>query len=93
MGGILGVRYRKLMLTEPERQWGSCNAQNVIRLNWRLIMAPLSLIDYVAAHELCHVPHKNHGPRFWRMLEKSMPDYKARRRQLRQGARACISNT
>lgn len=87
---ILGVRYRKLLLTEPERQWGSCNAQNVIRLNWRLTMAPLALLDYVAAHELCHVMHKNHGPRFWRMLEKVMPDYKTRRRALRRMGDALV---
>ncbi len=82
--GIMGVKYQKLMLTEPEWQWGSCSSQNVIRLNWRLIMAPLSLLDYVVAHELCHVKHKNHSPRFWGMLEDFMPDCMARRKQLRQ---------
>jgi len=82
--GILDVRYQKLILTEPTWQWGSCNAQNVIRLNWRLIMAPLALLDYVAAHELCHVKHKNHSRRFWGMLESFMPDCMVRRRQLRQ---------
>ena len=80
----LGVHYRKLILSEPERQWGSCNAQNVVRLNWRLIMAPLPLIDYVAAHELCHVAHKNHGPRFWRLVTSVMPDWIQRRKQLRR---------
>ncbi len=80
----LGVRYRRLILSDPDRRWGSCNAQNVIRLNWRLIMAPLPLIDYVAAHELCHVTHKNHSPRFWRQLASVMPDYRERRAQLRR---------
>lgn len=80
----LGVTYRKLVISNPERRWGSCNVQNVIRLNWRLVMAPLPLIDYVAAHELCHVIHKNHSPRFWQFLATAMPDYKARRKRLRQ---------
>ena len=79
----MGVSYRQLILSNPERRWGSCTAKNVIRLNWRLIMAPLPLIDYVAAHELSHVPHKNHSPRFWGFLEKVMPDYSERRKELR----------
>ncbi|MDP9127735.1 MAG: M48 family metallopeptidase [Pseudomonadota bacterium] len=81
---ILGVRYKKLMLSNPEQRWGSCSVDNVVRLNWRLIMAPLPLLDYVVAHELCHVLHKNHSMRFWRCLGRVMPDYRERRRQLRQ---------
>jgi predicted metal-dependent hydrolase len=47
-------------------------------------MAPLPILDYVAAHELCHVPHKNHSPRFWKCLGNVMPDYKMRRQELRR---------
>ena len=79
----LGVTYKTMLVVNPTTQWGSCNAQNVIRLNWRLIMAPLALLDYVVAHELCHVTHKNHAPQFWRQLQTVMPDYKSRRKQLR----------
>jgi predicted metal-dependent hydrolase len=79
----LGVSYKDVRVVDPQRQWGSCNVQNVIRMNWRLIMAPLSLLDYVVAHELCHVQHKNHGPRFWRQVASVMPDYPTRRKQLR----------
>ena len=81
---LLAVRYQRLVISNPGQRWGSCNVQNVIRLNWRLIMAPLPLIDYVVAHELCHVVHKNHGAGFWRLLATVMPDYQARRAQLRQ---------
>lgn len=81
---ILGVKYRKLIISNPEQRWGSCTTNNVVRLNWRLIMAPLPLLDYVAAHELCHVVHKNHSMRFWRLLGTVMPDYKERRKKLRQ---------
>ena len=80
----LGVCYQRLVISNPRQRWGSCSARNVIRLNWRLIMAPLPLIDYVVAHELCHVVHKNHGPGFWHMLATVMPDYQNRRRQLRK---------
>lgn len=80
----LGVSYQKLIVSEPERRWGSCSADNVIRLNMRLMHAPLSVIDYVVAHELCHVRQKNHSPRFWGFLEKSMPDWRHRRKILRE---------
>ncbi len=80
----LGLRYQKLIVSNPKKRWGSCSADDVIRLNWKLIMAPLPLLDYVVAHELCHVPHKNHGVRFWRRLATVMPDYQARRDRLRK---------
>jgi predicted metal-dependent hydrolase len=80
----LGVGYRKMLVTDPARQWGSCSVDNVVRLNWRLMMAPLPLIDYVVAHELAHVAHKNHSPRFWKFLAQQMPDYQLRRKKLRQ---------
>jgi len=79
----LRVTYKNLSVTNPRQQWGSCNGKNDMRLSWRLILAPLPLLDYVVAHELCHVLHKNHGVRFWRMLENAMPDYQQRRKRLR----------
>lgn len=83
----LGVRYRRLSITNAGRRWGSCSVKNDIRLNWRLIMAPLPILDYVVVHELCHVRHKNHGPHFWAQVASVMADYKARRRALK-----CVSN-
>ncbi len=79
----LGVKYHSLIISNPRRLWGSCSPDNKIRINWRLIMAPPALLDYVIAHELCHVIHKNHSARFWKCLEKVMPDYKERRKLLR----------
>lgn len=78
----MGAPYRKMLLSDPRRRWGSCNSKNVIRLNWRLIMAPLPLLDYVLAHELAHVRHKDHSPRFWSFLARVMPDYKLRQKEL-----------
>jgi predicted metal-dependent hydrolase len=79
----LGVTYKKIIIAKAESRWGSCTADNVIRMNWRLMMAPVPVLDYVAAHELCHVRHKNHSPHFWNFLEQSMPDWRARRKALR----------
>ncbi len=79
-----GLKYERLILSNPKGRWGSCSAHNVIRLNWRLILAPLPVLDYVAVHELCHVVHKNHRKRFWQSVESVLPDYRLRRKQLRQ---------
>jgi predicted metal-dependent hydrolase len=79
----LGVAFFRLVVTSPHRRWGSCTARNEIRLNWRLLQMPPALLDYVVAHEVCHIPHKNHGRAFWAELEKLMPDYRERRLALR----------
>lgn len=79
----LDVKYRKLVVTNPEHRWGSCSRDNAIRLNWRLIMAPLPILDYVVAHELSHIRHKDHSARFWNFVAQAMPDYKIRRKTLR----------
>jgi predicted metal-dependent hydrolase len=86
----LGVRYKKLVVTNPEQRWGSCSVDNIVRLNWRLMMAPLQILDYVVAHELCHIRHKNHSPRFWGFLAEAMPDYQMRRRALRHVERNLV---
>jgi len=78
----MGVTYKKLIITDPERRWGSCSADNVIRLNWRLMTMPLPILDYVVAHELAHIRHKNHSPRFWAFVGQAMPDCAARRKIL-----------
>lgn len=80
----LGLHPSRLIWANPRHQWGSCNSKNEIRLNWRLVAAPPAIADYVIAHELCHIPHKNHGVRFWRLMEKIMPDVRQRRQALRR---------
>ena len=80
----LRVRYGRMIVTSPLQRWGSCDAHNNIRINWRVLLAPPRIVDYVIAHELCHVVHRNHGPRFWAKLERAMPDCVARRDELRR---------
>lgn len=82
----LGIHHRDVKISDARRRWGSCSAANDIRLNWRLIMAPLELIDYVCVHELCHVRHKNHGAKFWQAVAHAMPDYAERERELKRHA-------
>lgn len=83
----LGIKFRSLTITSPQKRWGSCDSHNNIRLNWRIVMAPMSVVDYVIVHELCHVPHKNHSKNFWQMLGNFMPDYDTRRSLLRKHGR------
>ncbi len=79
----LGRRPSRFALSNAQTQWGSCTRTGNVRLNWRLVQAPLTLIDYVAAHELAHLIHLDHSPRFWAQVDKLCPDVLARRAELR----------
>lgn len=72
----------RLYIADQTRRWGSCNGRGELRLNWRLIGAPISLIDYVIVHELCHLLWSDHSSRFWRELRRVMPDYRIREQSL-----------
>lgn len=83
----LGRPLPALALSSARTRWGSYSAQSGIRLNWRLIHLPADLIDYVIAHEAAHLLEMNHGPRFWALVERLHPDWRAARHELkRQGA-------
>lgn len=70
-------------LSDAQTQWGSCTRRGHVRLNWRLVQAPLALVDYVAAHEIAHLVHLDHSPRFWEQVAVLCPDALARRAALR----------
>jgi predicted metal-dependent hydrolase len=74
---------RVLVRDQPQR-WGSCDPKGTLRLNWRIVQASPRLIDYVVAHELVHLRHRDHGPAFWATLGRVMPDYETRREDLRR---------
>lgn len=78
----LACEARSVSVVDQSKRWGSCDAKGRIRLNWRLVMAPVSLIDYVLTHEACHLLEHNHSRQFWRMLETVMPDYEQRLQRL-----------
>jgi predicted metal-dependent hydrolase len=79
----LGRAPSRFALSNAQTQWGSCTRRGHVRLNWRLVQAPLTLIDYVAAHELAHLIHLDHSPRFWVQVAELCPDALARRAELR----------
>jgi len=80
----LKVSVPEVILANQTKRWGSCNRKERIRFNWHIIMAPMSLVDYVVAHELCHLKHNNHSENFWKLLGSVMPDYEVRRERLRK---------
>jgi predicted metal-dependent hydrolase len=80
----LGRAPSRFALSDAQTQWGSCTRRGHVRLNWRLVQAPLALIDYVAAHELAHLVHLDHSPRFWTQVAALCPDALARRAELRK---------
>lgn len=83
----LGVPVPPLRLSSARTRWGSCSHHGGIALNWRLVLMPLTVVDYVVCHELAHLREMNHSPRFWSVVEQLCPDWQALRRELRQQAR------
>lgn len=69
----LGVRPLRITLRDQKTRWGSCSSAGQLSFSWRLLMAPPVVLDYVAAHEVAHLVHMNHGPRFWRLVDRIMP--------------------
>lgn len=77
-----GVKKPRLKIKMMKKRWGSLSPKGVMTLNTDLIRAPRECIDYVVTHELCHLKHHNHGPNFYRQLDKVMPDWKKRKAKL-----------
>ncbi|MCP5276434.1 MAG: M48 family metallopeptidase [Burkholderiales bacterium] len=80
----LNVPKPSFKLTQARTRWGSCNSRGIIRLNWRLVQLPQYLVDYVVAHELCHLIEMNHSRRFWKLVATIYPDYQRARAELRE---------
>ncbi|MBE0668988.1 MAG: M48 family metallopeptidase [Anaerolineales bacterium] len=78
-----GFTPKRVKISSAKTRWGSCSPDGTLNFTWRLVMAPLEVIDYVIVHELCHLRVKDHSSRFWREVEKIMPEYRERRKWLR----------
>jgi predicted metal-dependent hydrolase len=70
-------------IKEQKRLWGSCSAKGRVNLNWRLILAPPPVFEYVVVHELCHLREAHHQPPFWRLVGQILPEFEAQRRWLK----------
>ena len=80
----LGRPFAAIALRDTRSRWGSCTQDGRLMFSWRLAMAPPEVLDYVAAHEVAHLAHMDHSPRFWAAVAGLMPDYAPRRAWLRR---------
>lgn len=80
----LGRPYRRLTLRDTRSRWGSCTADGCLMYNWRLVMAPEGVLDYVAAHEVAHLAQMNHSPAFWAVVEGLRPGFAPERAWLKR---------
>lgn len=80
----LKVARPPLVVRTLEKRWGSCSASGRLLLNRELVKLPVTLVDYVILHEICHLAEMHHGPKFWRLLESVLPDWQHLRDRLKQ---------
>jgi len=81
---IIGVKVNNVRLKNQKTRWGSCSRKRNLNFNWKLIMAPIVIVDYVIVHELCHIKQMNHSPQFWVLVENQISDYKMMRKWLKE---------
>lgn len=85
-----GFAYGRVSIKEQKSRWGSCSRRGNLNFNWRLLLAPLPVLDYVVVHELCHLKELNHSERFWRLVARGCPDYRTHRRWLHDNGRSLV---
>ncbi len=78
-----GWRPKAFKIANTRKQWGSCTAKGAVGFSWRLVLAPLEVIDYVVVHELAHLKHHHHQRKFWQAVAAALPDYQESRAWLR----------
>jgi predicted metal-dependent hydrolase len=79
-----GTSYTGLTIRGQRTRWASCSSTGAMSFNWRLLLAPEAVLDYVVEHEVCHLEVMDHSPRFWRLLERRVPDWRRHARWLRR---------
>ena len=80
----MSVTYGRITIREQKTRWGSCSSKGNLNFNWKLILLAPELLDYVVVHELAHRREMNHSKNFWKIVEAELPDYRERRRRLKE---------
>jgi hypothetical protein len=75
----LGVAPKRIQIRDQRSRWGSCSTTGTLSFNWRLVLAPFDVLDYVVVHELCHMREPNHSGKFWQLVEARRPNWRAQR--------------
>lgn len=81
---IAGLSFKSVAITTAETRWGSCSSNKTLNFNWKLVMAPIEVIDYVVTHELAHLTEMNHSRAFWEQVRKMYPLYREYRTWLKR---------
>ena len=81
---VIGAKFDEFKISDTKGRWGCCNSNFCINLNWRVVCLSPALIDYVIVHELCHLKEMNHSPRFWELVGAILPDYKLKRKKVKE---------
>ena len=82
-GEQYGLTYSRLSIRDQKTRWGSCSSKGNLNFNYRIVYLSRRLLDYIIVHELCHLRHLNHGPQFWSLMQRSIPDARQRAKELR----------
>jgi hypothetical protein len=80
----LNLKPERIFVRDQTTRWGSCSTSGALSFSWRLVLAPPFVLDYLAAHEVAHLAHMNHGPRFWALVARTMPRHEEARTWLRK---------
>lgn len=80
----LNFKYQAIKINQAQKRWGSCSYNGNLNFTYRLVMAPLEVVDYVVVHELSHLEIKNHSQKFWNKVQSILPDYKIYKKWLRE---------
>ncbi|WP_317933343.1 SprT family zinc-dependent metalloprotease [Halioxenophilus sp. WMMB6] len=80
----LGLQFSAVRLRKTRSRWGHCTSQGVLQYNWLIVQAPESVVDYLVAHEVCHLRHFNHSRAFWDLVAEVCPDYARQRQWLKE---------
>lgn len=76
--------YTSISVKDLKNKWGSCTPDNKLNFHWKIILAPVSVIEYIIIHELCHIKEKNHSPKFWDLVARYMPKYENHKEWLKR---------
>ncbi|MEX0617723.1 MAG: SprT family zinc-dependent metalloprotease [Pseudohongiellaceae bacterium] len=79
----VGRKLKTIKLRKTKTKWGHCTSTGIIQFNWLIMLAPNAIIDYMIAHEVCHLIHMNHSPRYWALVQSLCPDYEYYREWLK----------
>lgn len=86
----MGKTFKKITVKETKSRWGSCSSKGNLNFSWRLIFAPSHVVDYLCAHEVCHLVEMNHSDRFWELVEILEPNYKTAQKWLKTNGKSIM---